>query len=139
MDISAGLLVALSVVREEIEAGVPFYLGKVIEEGRNSWRTKIKVCWYCPTRREEVEDFGSTAQRYANYMESVWEPSGEGHSWVAKEACIFYWFDQELVLENAARSGEKCTVHGVQVEKRIHILQPAKLHILEYSHAIRSY
>ena len=43
-DISTGHFVALSVIREEVEAGVPFYVGKVIEEGKNSWRLKIKVC-----------------------------------------------------------------------------------------------
>ena len=36
--------VALSVVQEEVESEVPFYLEKVIEEGKNSWRMKIKVC-----------------------------------------------------------------------------------------------
>ena len=39
-----GQLVALSVVQEEVESGVPFYLKKVIEEGKNSWKMKIKVC-----------------------------------------------------------------------------------------------
>ena len=119
-----GQFVALSAVQEEVESRVPFYLGKVIEEGKNSWRMKIKVCWYCPIVREEIiEDLGSTVQRYANCMESVWEPLGERHSWVAKDECIFPWFDQELVSVNASHLGEKRIVHGVQVEKRVRILQ----------------
>ena len=43
-DINMGQFVGLSVVQEEVESEVPFYLGKVIEEGKNSWRMKIKVC-----------------------------------------------------------------------------------------------
>ena len=91
------------------------------------------MCWYCPIIREEiVEDLGFTAQRYANCIESMWEPAGERHSWVAKDTCIFSWFDQELVPVNATRLKEKRIVHRVQVEKRVRILQSAKSHILEY-------
>lgn len=132
-DIKTGQFVALSVVREEVEAGIPFYLGKVIEEGKNSWRLKIKVCWYCPIMREGVvEESGSTTQCYANCMESLWEPSGERHSWVPKEACIFSWFDQQPVSVNVVQVSEKRIVHGVQVEKRVRIPQSTKAHILEY-------
>ncbi len=34
-DISCGQFVALSIDRAELEAGVPFYIGKVIEDGKN--------------------------------------------------------------------------------------------------------
>ena len=34
VDISCGEFVALSVLQEEVEVGVPFYVGRVIEEGK---------------------------------------------------------------------------------------------------------
>ena len=44
VDINCGQFVALSVLQEEVEARVPFYVRKVIEEGKNRWRINIKVC-----------------------------------------------------------------------------------------------
>jgi hypothetical protein len=43
-DINCGQFVALSVDRAEVEDGVPFYIGKVIEDGKNQRSHKIKVC-----------------------------------------------------------------------------------------------
>ena len=87
-DINCGQFVALSVDRAEVEGGVPFYVGKVIEDGKNQRSHKIKVCWYWPIiRGENVDRTGSTAQRYANCIDAFWEPSCQTH--IEKEACIF--------------------------------------------------
>ena len=83
-------------------------------------------------REEVVEELGSTIHRYANCIESLWEPSGERHSWVAKEACIFSWLDAQPQPTNVVRPRENRIVHGVQVQSRIRILQSARAHILEY-------
>jgi hypothetical protein len=132
-DISCGQFVALSIDRAELEAGVPFYIGKVIEDGKGRWRLKMKVCWYWPIMRGGIiDDPGSTAQRYANCLDSLWEPSGESHSWVEKEACIFSWMDESERTMTGACRWRKRNVLGIQVESKIRILQSAKPHILEY-------
>ncbi len=46
--INCGQLVPLSVDRAEVEGGLPFYVGKVIEDGKNQRSYKIKVYWYWP-------------------------------------------------------------------------------------------
>ena len=132
-DISCGQFVALSIDRAELEAGVPFYIGKVIEDGKSRWRLKMKVCWYWPIMRGGIiDDPGSTAQRYANCLDSLWEPSGESHSWVEKEACIFSWMDESERTMTGACRWRKRNVLGIQVESKIRILQSAKPHVLEY-------
>ena len=76
------------------------------------------MCWYCRIIKEGVvDDSRSPTQRYANYMESLWELSGERHNWVAKEACILSWFDKQLALAIVTRPGEKPIVHGIHVER----------------------
>ena len=113
--------VALSIDQAEVEAGVPFYVGKVIEDGKSRWRLKMKVCWYWPIMPGVVQR--SSTQRYANCLDSLWEPSGESHSWVEKEACIFSWMDElERTLTGACR-WRKRNVFGIQVESKIRILQ----------------
>jgi hypothetical protein len=47
-DIRVGHFVALSVEQEELRAGVPFYVGKVLEFGKGRWAKKMKVIWYKP-------------------------------------------------------------------------------------------
>lgn len=132
-DIICGQFVALSIDRAEVEAGVPFYIGKVIEDGKSRWKLKIKVCWYWPIMRGGVIDGpGSTAQRYANCLDSLWEPSGESHSWVEKEACIFSWMDEPERTTTDIYRSRKRNVFGMQVEGKISILPSAKAHILEY-------
>jgi hypothetical protein len=132
-DISCGQFVALSIDQEESEAGVPFYVGKVIEDGKSRWRLKMKVCWYWPIVRGEVIDgLESNARRYTNCLDSLWEPSGESHSWIEKEACIFSWMDESERTMTGACRWRKRNVFGVQVESKIRILQSAKTHILEY-------
>ena len=42
-DISCGQFVALSIDQAEVEAGVPFCVEKVIEDGKSRWRLKMKV------------------------------------------------------------------------------------------------
>jgi hypothetical protein len=47
-DIQVGHFVALSVEQEELRAGVPFYVGKVLEFEKGRWVDKMKVIWYWP-------------------------------------------------------------------------------------------
>ena len=132
-DINCGQFVALSVDRVEVEGGVPFYIGKVIEDRKHQRSHKIKVCWYWPIMRgENVDRTGSTAQRYANCMEAFWEPSCETHSWIEKETCIFSWIDEPESTMAGAFRRRKQNVFGLQVESKIRILQSAKAHILQY-------
>lgn len=132
-DIRCGQFVALSVDRAEVESGVPFYVGKVIEDGRGRGRLKMKVCWYWPIIQGGVVDGpGLSAIRYGNCMDSQWEPSGESHSWVEKEACIFSWVNEPEETRSSACWLRKRNIFGMQVESSIRILQSAKVHILEY-------
>jgi hypothetical protein len=89
-DIRVGQFVAFTVEQAELRAGVPFYVGKVLEFGQWKWAKKIKVVWYWPSMRAGVQrGSGCSRTRYANYMEASWEPSLERHGWVVKEAAIF--------------------------------------------------
>ena len=65
-------------------------------------------------------------------MESFWKPSGEKHSWVTKEACIFSWLDVQPQQSSVGWAGENRMVQGVQVQWRICIFQFTKTYILEY-------
>jgi hypothetical protein len=47
-DIRVGHFVALSVEQEELHACIPFYVGKVLEFGKDRWAEKMKVIWYWP-------------------------------------------------------------------------------------------
>jgi hypothetical protein len=47
-DIQVGHFVALSVEQEELRAGIPFYVEKVLEFGKGRWAEKMKVIWYWP-------------------------------------------------------------------------------------------
>ena len=47
-NIRVGHFVALSIEQEELRAGVPFYVGKVLEFGKGMWAEKMKVIWYWP-------------------------------------------------------------------------------------------
>ena len=79
-----------------------------------------------------VDEPNSNLQRYANCMDSLWEPFGEPHSWVEKEACIFSWLDEPEDPTIGAYLWRKQNVFGVQVEIKICILLSAKAHIIEY-------
>lgn len=132
-DIRSGQFVALSVDRAEVDEGVPFYLGKVIEDGKGRNKIKMKVCWYWPIIRGGVVDGPrSSLQRYANCLDSLWEPSGENHDWIEKEACIFSWADEPERIMSGHSRGRNRNVFGVQVPSNICIIQSAKAHILEY-------
>ena len=65
-------------------------------------------------------------------MDSLWEPSGESHSWVEKEACIFSWVDEPKRTTSSDCLLRKRNVFGMQVESRIRLLESTKAHILEY-------
>jgi hypothetical protein len=89
-DIRVGHFVALTVEQEELRAGVPFYVGKVLEFGNGRWAEKMKVIWYWPCLRIGMQTgSASNIARYGNCMEGTWEPSRERHGWVMKEATIF--------------------------------------------------
>ena len=93
-DIMVGQFVALIVELSEIQGGVPFYIGKVIEFGQKRWSAKMKVLWYWLARKRGAEEKGgSNRERYVNYMEATWEPFGERPTWVDKEATIYSWMD----------------------------------------------
>jgi len=64
-------------------------------------------------------------------LDSLWEPSGESHSWVENRHA-FSWMDEpERTMAGACR-WRKRNVFGMQVEGKIRILHSAKIHILEY-------
>jgi hypothetical protein len=46
-DIRVGHFVALSVEQEELRAGVPFYVGKVLEFGKGRWVIARNTCQFC--------------------------------------------------------------------------------------------
>jgi hypothetical protein len=66
-----GHFIALSVEQEEVRAGVPFYVGKVLEFGKGRWAEKMKVIWYWPCLGIGMQ-IGSTSNiaRYGNCMEA---------------------------------------------------------------------
>ena len=81
---------ALTVEQIEVHVGVPFYIEKVVDFGQQKWVEKMKVVWYWPSMRMEVQtELGCSRTRYTNCMEASWEPSLKRHGWVVKEAKIF--------------------------------------------------
>jgi hypothetical protein len=71
-DIRVGHFVALIVEQEELRAGVPFYVGKVLEFGNGRWAEKMKVIWYWPCLRIGMQT-GSAPNiaQYGNCMEGT--------------------------------------------------------------------
>lgn len=132
-DIKVGQFVALTVEHSEVQAGVPFYVGKVLEFGQRSRALKMKVLWYWPIMRVGMQRLqGSNRERYANCMEATWEPSGERHGWVDKEAAIFAWDDVPIRTRTTSESSYNIPIHGVMTETRIRIPIHAKPHMIEY-------
>ena len=73
-DNMVGQFVALIVELSEIQGGVPFYIGKVIEFGQRRWSANMKVLWYWPTRgRRAKEERGSNRERG---MQTAWKLHG---------------------------------------------------------------
>jgi hypothetical protein len=132
-DLEIGQFVALTVERKVVRAGVPFYVGKVVEFGQGKWAMKVKVIWYWPIMRRGVTDeAGSEPQRYRNCMEASWEPSGERHGWVDKEAAIFSWRDVPARTRSGHLKVKFISIQGVRTENQVTIPNEAKPHILEY-------
>ncbi len=101
-DLQVGQFVVLTVEATKVKPGVPFYVGKVLEFGQQKWATKMKVEWYWPILKARVGRREiSSKDQYTNYIEASWEPSGERHGWVEKEATIFSWND----IPKRTRSG----------------------------------
>ena len=65
-------------------------------------------------------------------MEILWEPSGERHGWVEKEAAIFSWNDVPRRTRNGFVQANNIRVHGELTEKEVCIPSLAKPHLLEY-------
>jgi hypothetical protein len=128
-----GQFVALTVEQDEMHAGIPFYLGKVLEFGQQKWAERMKVLWYWPCMGGGVHDTsGSNIARYANCMEAQWEPSRERHGWVVKEATIFSWEDVPTRTKTGVVQGNDVRVYGVETETKVKIPAYAKPHLLEY-------
>ena len=80
----------------------------------------MKICWYWSILEEGiVVKPRSSRERYANCIESSWEPSGESHSWEAKEADIFSWADEPTKVLASSSRGRKRNVSRVLVESKI--------------------
>jgi hypothetical protein len=128
-----GHFVALTVEQEELRAGIPFYVGKVLEFGNRRWVEKMKVIWYWPCLGIGMQ-IGSTSNiaQYGNCMEGTWEPSRERHSWVMKEATIFSWEDVPRRTRAGVVHANEVRVYGVTTEAEVQIPVAAKLHLLEY-------
>ena len=65
-------------------------------------------------------------------MESKWEPSGEKHGWVEKEASIYSWVDETQHARTKEPQQLCIPIHGVSTERNIKIPTFAKPHLLEY-------
>jgi hypothetical protein len=71
IDIRMGHFVALSVEQEELRAGVPFYVGKVLEFGKGRWAEKMKVIWYWPCLGIRMQTgSASNIAQYRNCVEA---------------------------------------------------------------------
>jgi hypothetical protein len=132
-DIRVGQFMAFTVEHEELRAGVPFYMGKVVEFGQRTWAEKIKVVWYWPAMRAGVQTgSGCSTTRYRNCMEASWEPSFKRHKWVVKEAIIFSWEDVPTRSRGGLIHEDNVRVCGVLTERKIKIPAYAKPHLVEY-------
>ena len=132
-DIRVGHFVALTVEPVEVRAGVPFYVGKVLEFGQGKWAAKMKVVWYWPMRGRGMQDERESSRaRYTNCMEAFWEPSGEGHGWVVKDAAIFSWENAPIRTRSGLVHENNVPVHGELTEAKIKIPTEAKPHLVEY-------
>jgi hypothetical protein len=125
--------VALTVEQEELRAGVPFYVGKVLEFGNGRWAKKMKVIWYWPCLGIGMQTgLASNIARYGNCMEGTWEPSRERHGWVMKDATIFSWEDVPRRTRAGVVHANEVRVFGVTTEAEVQIPVLAKPHLLEY-------
>jgi hypothetical protein len=124
---------AFTVEHEELRAGVPFYVGKVVEFGQRTWAEKIKVVWYWPAMRAGMQTgSGCSTVRYRNYVEASWEPSFERYGWVVKEAAIFSWEDVPTRTRGGLIQEDNVRVRSVLIEWKIKILAHAKPHLVDY-------
>jgi hypothetical protein len=132
-DIRVGHFVALTVEPVEVRAGVPFYVGKVLEFGQGKWAAKMKVVWYWPMRKRGMQDEqDSSRARYTNCMEAFWELSGEAHGWVVKDAAIFSWENAPTRTRSGLVHENNMPMHGELTEAKIKIPTEAKPHLVEY-------
>ena len=132
-DVVVGQYVALTVELAEVREGVLFYVGKILGFGQGNRAQKMKVLWYWPVLRRATEDEACTSRvRYANCMESTWEPSGERLGWVDKEATIYSWMNVPRRGRSGNVMGSNITVRGVHTEGTMIIPTEAKPHLLEY-------
>ena len=77
-DVQVGYYVAMNTSIEDREAGIPFFLGKVIKLKDHSIKTKtIMVTWYWPKPTIMQDESGMWIRRYQNCMHCKWKPSYE--------------------------------------------------------------
>jgi hypothetical protein len=120
IDIRVGHFIALSVEQEELRAGVPFYVGKVLEFGKGRWAEKMKVIWYWPCLGIGMQtESASNIAQYGNCMEAQWKPSHERYGCVMKEAIIFLWKDVPRRTRAGVIHGNKVWVYGVTTEAEV--------------------
>jgi hypothetical protein len=132
-DIRVGHFVELAVEQEELHAGVPFYVGKVLEFGNRRWAEKMKVIWYWPCFGIGMQTgSASNIVRYGNCMEGTWEPSRERHGWVMKEATIFSWEDVPRRTRAGVVHANEVRVFGLTTKSEVQIPVSTKPHLLEY-------
>jgi hypothetical protein len=124
--------VAFTVEHEELRASVPFYMGKVVKFGQQTWVEKIKVVWYWPAMKAGVQTgSGYSTTQYMNCMEASWEPSFERHGWVVKEATIFSGEDVPTRTRGGLIQEDNLRVCGILTVRKIKIPVHAKPHLVE--------
>jgi hypothetical protein len=103
------------------------------KDGQGKWAAKMKVVWYWPIRGRGMQDERESSRaRYTNCMEAFWEPSGEGHGWVVKDAAIFSWENVPIRTRSGLVHENNVPVHGELTEAKIKIPTEAKPHLVEY-------
>ena len=77
-DVKVGYFVAMNTSIEDREAGIPFFLGKVMKLRGQSIKTKtMMVTWYWPKPTIMQDEPGMWIRRYQNCMHHKWKPSYE--------------------------------------------------------------
>ena len=65
-------------------------------------------------------------------MEAFWEPFGEAHGWIVKDAAIFSWENAPIKTRSGLEHVNNVRVHGELTEAKIKIPAQAKPHLVEY-------
>ena len=88
----------------------------------------MHVIWYWPKMPHGSTDApGEWHQRYSSCVQRVWVPNREPDDWVSVNSAMTSWKSTTNTL--------MCTVHGIQVEKKIKIPRGEVHHILLHASA----